>query len=44
MGINGDDWKVKVVGNQKASALCDTKAEAVEVAREIAQNQHLLFN
>ena len=38
---NGDDWKVKVVGNQKASAICNTKAEAVKKAREIAQNQHL---
>lgn len=38
---NGGDWKVKVVGNQKASAICDTKSEAVEKAREIAQNQHL---
>jgi hypothetical protein len=37
----GEDWKVKVVGNQKASAICDTKAEAVEKAREIARNQHL---
>ncbi len=37
----GGDWKVKVVGNQKASAICDTKAEAVERARGIAQNQHL---
>ena len=38
---HGDDWKVKVVGNEKASALCDTKAEAVERAKEIAQNQRL---
>ncbi len=38
---NDESWKVKVVGNQKASAICDTKAEAVERAREIAQNQHL---
>ena len=38
---NGEDWKVKVVGNQKASAICDTKAEAFECAREIAKNQHL---
>lgn len=38
---DGEDWKVKVVGNQKASALCDTKAEAVERATEIAKNQHL---
>ena len=35
------DWKVKVVGNEKASAILDTKAEAVERAREIAQNQLL---
>lgn len=38
---NGKDWKLKVIGNQKASAICDTKAEAVERAKEIAQNQHL---
>ena len=37
----GEDWKVKVVGNDKASAICDTKAEAVQKAREIAQNQKL---
>ena len=38
---DGEDWKVKVAGNQKASAICDTKAEAVEKAKEIAQNQRL---
>ena len=38
---DGEDWKVKVVGNQKASAICDIKAEAVERAKEIAQNQRL---
>ena len=38
---DGEDWMVKVVGNQKASIVCDTKAEAVECAREIAKNQHL---
>lgn len=38
---DGEDWKVKVVGNQKASAICDTKVEAVERGKEIAQNQHL---
>ena len=38
---SGEDWKAKVVGNQKASVVCDTKAEAVERAREIAQNNHL---
>ena len=38
---NGENWKVKVVGNQKASAICDTKADAVDRAKEIAQNQRL---
>lgn len=38
---DGEDWKVKVVGNSKSSALLDTKAEAVERAREIARNQRL---
>ncbi len=38
---NESDWKVKTVGNQRASAICDTKAEAVKRAREIAINQHL---
>lgn len=38
---DGKDWKIKVVGNQKASAICNTKAEAVERAKEIAQNQRL---
>ena len=38
---DGEDWKVKIVGNQKASAICDTKAEAFERGREIAKNQHL---
>lgn len=38
---NDGDWKVKVIGNHKASAICDTKAAAVERAKKIAQNQHL---
>lgn len=38
---NGEDWKVKIIGNQKASAILDTKAEAVERAIEIAKNQGL---
>lgn len=33
------DWKVKVVGNDRASAVLDNKAEAVERAIEIAKNQ-----
>lgn len=36
----GDDWKVKVVGNQKASAVLDTKLDAVERGKEIAKNLH----
>lgn len=38
---DGEDWKVKVVGNRKSSAVLETKAEAVERAKEIAQNQRL---
>lgn len=38
---NGDGWKVRVVGNQKASAVCNTKSEAVDRAKEIAENQKL---
>lgn len=37
---DGDDWKVKVVGNEKASAILDTKAQAVERGIEIAKNQN----
>ena len=40
--VSPDDanWKVQVVGNARASAILDTKAEAVERGREIAKNQH----
>ncbi|MDD2438319.1 MAG: DUF2188 domain-containing protein [Massilibacteroides sp.] len=38
---DGKNWKIKVVGNKKASAICDTKAEAVKRAIKIAQNQQL---
>lgn len=37
---DGNDWKVKVVGNEKASAILDTKAQAVERGIEIAKNRH----
>jgi len=38
----GDNWRrVKNPLNSKASAVCDTKAEAVAIATEIAQNQWL---
>jgi uncharacterized protein DUF2188 len=32
-------WAVKKEGNQKASALCDTQAEAIEIARQQAKNE-----
>lgn len=35
---NGDEWKVQRPGNQKASKVTETKQEAVQVARQIAQN------
>jgi len=38
--FNGN-WKVKTVGNQKAAAICETKAEAIKVAIQIAKNNHL---
>jgi Uncharacterized protein conserved in bacteria (DUF2188). len=38
---NKDGWKGKVVGNDKASFVADTKAEAFDRAREIAINQKL---
>jgi len=37
---SGADWKVKGVGNDRASAVLDTKAEALERGKEIAKNQN----
>lgn len=34
-----DGWAVKGAGNQRASSVHDTQAEAIEVARNIAINQ-----
>ncbi len=34
-------WRVKAAGGEKASAVCDTKAEAVDRAKELAKNQAL---
>lgn len=34
-----DGWGVKGEGNEKYTALTDTKAEAEKIAREIAKNQ-----
>lgn len=36
-----DTWKVKQPSNQKASAICNTQAEAKQVATNIAKNQGL---
>lgn len=34
-----EKWKVKGEGNSKATRLTDTKKEAIDIAREIANNQ-----
>ena len=36
---NGDDWAVKGAGNEKATRVVSTQAEAIKIAREIAINQ-----
>jgi hypothetical protein len=36
---HGDDWAVRGAGNSRATSLHSTQAEAIERAREIAQNQ-----
>ena len=38
---SGDDWMVKKDGNEKASILTDTKQEAIEKGRELAQKAEL---
>lgn len=35
----GDDWAVRSAGSSRATSVHDTQAEAIERAREIAQNQ-----
>lgn len=35
----GDDWAVKGAGNEKATRVVSTQAEAIKIAREIAINQ-----
>ena len=34
------DWKVHSAGSERAAGIYDTKAEAVERAKEIAENKH----
>lgn len=36
---NGKDWAVKGAGNDKATKIVDTQAEAIRIARQIAINQ-----
>ena len=36
---NNGQWSVKGEGNSRYTATTDTKAEAMKIAREIAQNQ-----
>lgn len=35
----GSEWAVKGEGNNKATAIVDTQAEAISIARQIAINQ-----
>jgi len=35
----GDSWAVKGAGNDRATRLAGTQAEAIEIAREYARNQ-----
>ena len=35
-----DGWQVKGAGNQKPTRVVDTQKQAIEIAREIAKNQH----
>lgn len=34
-----DGWQVKGAGNDKATVVVDTQAEAIRIAKDIAQNQ-----
>lgn len=36
---SGDDWKIHSAGAERAAAIVDNKADAVELAREIAINK-----
>jgi len=36
---HGDEWAVKGAGNEKATKLVSTQAEAIKIAREIAINR-----
>lgn len=36
---HGKNWAVKGEGNEKPTKIVDTQKEAIEIAKEIAQNQ-----
>lgn len=36
---HGNDWAVKGAGNQKATRVVGTQAEAIRIAQDIARNQ-----
>jgi uncharacterized protein YdaT len=35
-----DGWAVRGAGNERVTRVTNTQREAIEIAREIAQNQH----
>lgn len=37
---SGSSWAVKGAGNEKATKIVSTQAEAIKIAKEIAINQH----
>ena len=36
---HGNEWAVKGAGNSKATHITETQSEAIELAKDIAQNQ-----
>lgn len=36
---HGGDWAIQGAGNERVTRIVDTQREAIEIAREIAQNQ-----
>jgi hypothetical protein len=37
---HGDDWQVKRAGNQRASAVCNTQAECISLAKSMAKKSN----
>lgn len=40
---HGKDWAVKGAGNSKATYITGTQSEAIDLAKDIAQNQKLSY-